>query len=119
MYREARKDFTLQNADYLRGKGGCCGAYLGANANGKNCQRMSCQYGSEIYVCNDNDYAINIPWDTLADYAEAVVNDPRKECNWHEDHYEGGTKGQDLTLGQAFDANGWLVLGLLSSLSTA
>lgn len=119
MFREARKDFTLQNIDYLRPKDhGGPGAYLGALTNGKNCQRMSCQYASGIYVCNDNDYAINVLFTTLADYAQAVVDDPRKECNWHEDHYEGGKDGEDLTWGQAFDANGWLVLGPLVVVDT-
>lgn len=112
MFREARKDFTLENIDYLSGKDhGGPGAYLGALTNGKNCQRMSCQYASGIYVCNDNDHAVNVPFATLAAYAQAVADDPRKECNWHKDHYEGGTDGQDLTWGQAFDANGWLVFG--------
>lgn len=113
MFREARKDFTLQNIAYLGDLDhGGPGAYLGAHTNGKNCERMSCQYGSGIYVCNDGDRDINVLYATLAAYAQAVVDDPRKECNWHEEHYEGGTDGADLTWGQAFDANGWLVMGL-------
>lgn len=113
LYREARRDFTQQNADYLRKiTNGGVGAYLGPFTNGNNCQRMACEYASGLYVCNDNLFAINVPWTTLADYAEAVMNDPRQECNYHIDHYEGGHKGQDVTWGQAFDANGWLVLDL-------
>lgn len=115
MFKEARKDFTLQNEEYLRGlNNGGVGAYLGANTNGDKCQRMSCEYASGIYVCNDNDRAINVPFATLADYAQAVVDDPREECNWHEEHYQGGTDGEDVTWGQAFDANGWLVGWTLS-----
>ncbi|KAG6354221.1 hypothetical protein INS49_004825 [Diaporthe citri] len=105
MSREARKDFTLQNIEYLGGLDhggpdhGGPGAYLGAHTNGKNCERMSCQYGSGTYVCNDGDGDLNVLYATLAAYAQAVVDDPRKECNWHEEHYEGGKDGADLTLG--------------------
>lgn len=119
MFKEARKDFTLQNEEYLRGlNNGGVGAYLGANTNGDRCQRMSCEYASGIYVCNDNDRAINVPFDTLADYAQAVVDDPREECNWHEEHYQGGTDGEDVTWGQAFDANGWSVGDFVLSFSS-
>lgn len=110
MFKEARKDFTLQNEDYLRGlNNGGVGAHLGPHANGDKCERVSCQYGSGIYACNDNDHAVNVPFATLADYAQAVVDDPREACNWHEEHYQGGTDGEDVTWGQAFDKNGWLV----------
>lgn len=110
MFKEARKDFTLQNEDYLGGlNNGGVGAHLGPHANGDKCERVSCQYGSGIYACNDNDHAVNVPFATLADYAQAVVDDPREACNWHEEHYQGGTDGEDVTWGQAFDKNGWLV----------
>ena len=108
MFREARKDFTQQNEDYLRPlDNGGPGAYLGANANGKSCERVACQYASGVYVCNDNDRAINVPYGTIADYAQAVLDDPSDKCNWRAENYEGGLFDVDVTWGQAFDANGW------------
>lgn len=114
MFRKARKDFTQQNITFVGGPShGRPDVNLPARTNGKNCERMACEYASGIYVCNDADNDIIVPYATLAAYAQAVVDDPREECNWHKDHYAGGTDGQDLTWGQAFDANGWLVFGTL------
>lgn len=110
MFREARKDFTQGNIAYLRRKADRPPITLGANTNGKHCTRVSCQYASGIYVCNDNDHDVQVALGTVADYAQAVLDDPRKECNWHEEYYEGGGDAEDVTWGQAFDANGWYVL---------
>lgn len=107
MYLEARKDFTKQSIDDLRSKNHAI--TLGANTNHGNCTRVSCEYASAIYVCNDNGHDVEVELGTVADYAQAVVDDPRKECNWHVEHYKHGKDAADLTWGQAFDVNGWLV----------
>lgn len=109
MFREARKDFTQGNIAYLRRKADRPPITLGANTNGEDCTRVSCQYASGIYVCNDNDHDVQVALGTLADYAQAVLDDPREECNWHEEYYEGGGDAEDVTWGQAFDVGGWYV----------
>lgn len=73
---------------------------LGANTNGKDCARVSCQYSSAVYACNDNDHAVDVAPGTMADYAQAVLDDTRKECNFHDAHYNGGNLDVDVTCRQ-------------------
>ncbi|KAI3393125.1 hypothetical protein diail_4693 [Diaporthe ilicicola] len=106
MFVDARTDFTEQNIKYLRGKGS--GApYFGPGTNGKHCTRVSCEYASGIYVCNDNGFGVAVPLATIADYAQAVHDDTDKRCNYFVKNYRGGTDDKWVTWGQAFDANGW------------
>ncbi|KAK2611820.1 hypothetical protein N8I77_005143 [Diaporthe amygdali] len=106
MFLEARADFTDNGIKYLRNKN-TADPLFGPKTNGKHCTRVSCEYASGIYVCNDNDFGVRVPLDTLADYAQAVRDDPDKRCNYHVKQYKGGKDDEDVTWGQAFDANGW------------
>lgn len=108
MFLGARADFTDDGIKYLHNKDKGP-AYLGPNTNGKHCTRVSCEYASGIYACNDNDHAVQVPLDTLADYAQAVRDDTDTRCNYFVEHYKGGSKDKWVTWGQAFDINGWLV----------
>ncbi|KAI0129185.1 hypothetical protein BJ170DRAFT_693955 [Xylariales sp. AK1849] len=84
---------TDTNAEYLRHLGGDCHLQAGPQV----CSRVSCSYCGGIWVCNDNDYEIHVPWGTVADYAA----DLGKTCH-----------GEDtsLTAGQEFDRGGWNVI---------
>ncbi|KAL1854416.1 hypothetical protein Daus18300_011435 [Diaporthe australafricana] len=109
MFLEARRDFTDQNIKYLHDKEKGP-AYLGPNTTGKQCTRVSCQYASGIYACNDNDHAVQVPLDTLADYAQAVREDTDTRCNYLVKNYKKGKLDKWVSWGQAFDINGWNVI---------
>ncbi|KUI66105.1 hypothetical protein VM1G_11430 [Cytospora mali] len=68
--------------------------------NYKRCSRVSCSYGTGIYVCNDNNYGIQIPLLQIADYAQAILDQPK--CNDHLERY----RNSQTIWGQAFDVNG-------------
>lgn len=42
-------------------------------AGGKDCMRVSCEENSGIYVCNDNDHAIDVYYDTMAAYTRHLM----------------------------------------------
>ncbi|KAJ6261649.1 hypothetical protein Dda_2447 [Drechslerella dactyloides] len=56
---------------YLRRHGGNCHAGAGP----RTCERVSCSNKAAIFLCNDNNYEINIPCNTVADGAEAILNE--------------------------------------------
>lgn len=114
MYVEARKDHTEEGVSYLRNKpqDPLGPPSFGAHTNDGHCTRVSCEYASGIYVCNDNDDAVRVPLGTVADYAQAVLDDPDAGCNFVDKSYEGSGAARPVVWGQAFDVNGWLVLVL-------
>lgn len=56
-----------------------------ATAEGRTCDRVSCSYGSAIYLCNGNAVAINPPCSVVADFALSVKNTCRQYYS-----YKGG-----------------------------
>lgn len=109
MYREVRTDHTDDGIAYLRGKpqdpNGA--PYFGPKTNHGHCTRVSCEYASAIYVCNDDDHGVQIPLGTVADYAQAVLDDDDTRCSFLDMNYEGSGHSKGVVWGQAFDMNGW------------
>ncbi|CAN8104540.1 unnamed protein product [Discula destructiva] len=103
---------------YLQGKDGS--SQFGWQAGGGLCTRVSCSENSGIYVCNDNEYDINVYYDTMAaytqylmDYVPANVNDT--ECTWYQKNVDGSPFNKIVTSGQVFDSNGFnIVAGMLA-----
>lgn len=112
MYREAREDHTREGMTYLRNKpqDPLGPPYFGPGTNDGHCTRVSCEYESAIYVCNDSeDHGVQIPLATVADYVEVVLNDTDKRCNFLDKNYEHSGFKKQVVWGQAFDVNDWSV----------
>ena len=60
-------------------------------------------------MCNDNGHGVQTPLGTIADYAQAVLDDPDWRCNFVNGDYGGSGISKDVVWGQVFDVNGWLV----------
>lgn len=41
---------------------------------GGYCSRVSCSYDSAIYLCNDMEYAVTTDFDTIAQYANYILD---------------------------------------------
>ena len=120
MYREAREDHTRDGITYLRNKpqGPQGPPYFAPATNNGHCTRVSCEYASAIYVCNDNEHSgVRIPLATVADYVEAVLGDADERCNFLDKNYEDSGFSKQVVWGQAFDVNDWLVFVSFSSFS--
>lgn len=78
-------------------------ATLGNKPGGGWCFRYSCSYNLAIYGCNDNEADTQVPWSTMAEYADAIKDKCRTEKTVH------GHRKYTI-LGQAFDAGGWNVI---------
>ncbi|KAK7733662.1 hypothetical protein SLS53_008128 [Cytospora paraplurivora] len=109
MYVEARVDHTNDGIDYLRHKpqDPLGPPYFPPRTNGGHCTRVSCEYASAIYLCNDNDHGVQVPTGTIADYVQAVLDDGGERCHFWDGDYGGTGFSKDVVWGQAFDANGW------------
>lgn len=77
------------------------------HTNNGRCTRVSCSYGAGIYVCNDNDCAVQVPILTIANYAEAIAR--QEGCDFFQGPGQASGFRTHLVWGQAFDRNGWLV----------
>ncbi|KAK8103046.1 hypothetical protein PG984_016192 [Apiospora sp. TS-2023a] len=66
-----------------------------------NCELVSCSWASGIYVCNDsNEKWANPTCGTVADYAQAILNDCKSVAL---------VNGEQLTQGELWDDDGWHV----------
>lgn len=96
-------------ANHLRDMPG--NATLGNKPGGGWCFRYSCSSDLAIYGCNDNEVDTQVPWASMAVYADAIKDKCRTRKKVH-GHWKY------LVLGQAFDAGGWnVILGLKSGTS--
>ncbi|POS73435.1 hypothetical protein DHEL01_v208165 [Diaporthe helianthi] len=81
-------------------------ATLGNKPGGGWCLRYSCTEELAIYGCNDNEADMQVPWATMAEYADAIKEECTTLKRTH-GHYK------PVVLGQAFDAGGWnVILGI-------
>ncbi|KAK2865017.1 hypothetical protein FQN49_003990 [Arthroderma sp. PD_2] len=76
---------------YLKGLRGMC------STPGLNCYRVSCSYGSGIFICNDTSHTVEVSCRDLASYAQDIVDMCAGE-------YVGTAKGQE------FDSAGFNVI---------
>lgn len=91
-------------ADHLRNIPG--NATLYTKPGGGWCWRYSCTEDLAIYGCNDNEAETQVPWATMAEYADAIKGNCTTLKHTH-GHYK------PVVLGQAFDAGGWnVILGI-------
>lgn len=88
-------------ADHIRKIPG--NATLGNKPGGGWCFRYSCSNNLAIYGCNDNEADTQVPWSTMAEYADAIKDKCRTQKRVH-------GRWKYLILGQAFDADGWNVI---------
>ncbi|KAL2293378.1 hypothetical protein FJTKL_05300 [Diaporthe vaccinii] len=88
-------------ANHLRNMPG--NATLGNKPGGGWCLRYSCSNSLAIYGCNDNQTDTQVPWATMATYADAIKGKCKGEIRVH-GHWK------DVVLGQAFDTGGWNVI---------
>ncbi|KAK2607607.1 hypothetical protein N8I77_006270 [Diaporthe amygdali] len=88
-------------ANHLKGLTG--NATLGHKDGEAWCWRYSCQHSCAIYGCNDKQEDQQVPWSTMAVYAEQI----KKKCT-----YIWSDKGKEKkrVQGQAFNADGWNVI---------
>lgn len=91
-------DDVANHIRYLAGN-----ATLGNKPGGGWCYRYSCSNNLAIYGCNDNEADTQVPWVTMADYADAIKDQctTKKKVHGH---------WKEIVLGQAFDAGGWNVI---------
>lgn len=83
-------------------------ATLGNKPGGGWCFRYSCSENLGIYGCNDNQADTQVPWATMAKYADDIKEKCKKKKRVH-------GRYKDIVLGQAFDSDGWnVILGLES-----
>ncbi|ROW06841.1 hypothetical protein VMCG_04210 [Cytospora schulzeri] len=94
-------DYIAEGIKYLRKQNGS--ATLGHQEGGGWCYRYSCSYNSAIYGCNDNQFDVEVPWSTIADYAESI----KDKCNWQ---VRSGRRDVEMVQGQAFDSGDWNVI---------
>jgi hypothetical protein len=66
---------------------------------GRTCTQVSCVGLSEIVLCSERDYDINVSCATIAGYANDII----KQCTIH-------PNGRILAGGQMFDTDGWNVV---------
>lgn len=111
MYVAVRVDHTDDGISYLRNKpqDPLGPPYFPPHTNNGHCTRVSCEYAAAIYLCNDNDHGVQVPTATIADYAQAVLNDGGYSCHYWDSDFGGSGLEKDVAWGQAFDVNGWLV----------
>lgn len=86
---------TKSNHDYLDVQAETCSISTGPNV----CTRLACINTSAVYLCNDNDFAIEPACNYLATYIEDIVN----TC--HSGDWTGGALS-----GQEFDTDGYNVV---------
>lgn len=88
---------------YLKKHGGTCNSPANSGANG--CTRVSCENDSAIFLCNDNNYAINPPCSDVADMTTNIM----KSCVRSTQNAWVIT-GQQFYYGDAEGANGYNVI---------
>lgn len=88
---------TLDGINYLRNLTGQPGNKPGPGS----CGRISCEWYSAIYWCNDNDQEKTLDsWGKIADAAEDIT----RQCFWYD------RSKSLMTGGQIFEPGGWNVI---------
>lgn len=100
-YEKAYLSTYSEVADHLRNTPG--NATLGNKPGGGWCFRYSCSNNLAIYGCNDNQADVQVPWATMATYADAIKEKCQSQIKVH-GHWKY------VAVGQAFDAGGWNVI---------
>ncbi|OAA34786.1 hypothetical protein NOR_08298 [Metarhizium rileyi] len=98
-----RRIYAIQFINELKAKGGgkaTCGAPP-RRANGQGgCSRVSCNWGSQMWLCNDNDYHLQLP---CTEVASALLELSNVCYTIHEG-------GDTQTQGQLFTTGNWNVI---------
>lgn len=77
---------------------GTCNAPAGAPGAG-GCTRLTCSDNASIWLCNDNDFAVEIPCNLIADNAVQLLIDCQTTT------YAGGSTWDSTVRGQIFSGD--------------